>query len=352
MNNNNSSNSSNFSKKLSNFGNRISNTTKQVSNAVTNRAAKLRNNTSNRFGKLQNNFQKATTSSNGTSVLGKMGNSFRSLSTSATQFAEANSTISKVVFLILMVILFGILLNVGLSLLVWLYMPSKNPVVIHGMRPTTKGKMYNVNPNEADPRPVLRSINEDQGMEFTWSTWFWMENIDYANSSTKKRIFSKGKSNDNNKPYLMNSPGIYAYPDDNAVDIVLSTFQQDNTSTELYETITIKNIPIKKWVHMVVRVQHNTVDVYLNGTLVDRRNMSVIPKQNYGNIFVGDSIDGMNGYISSLRYFSYAIGQGQIQDILYRGPNLKMEDEEYSDTNPPYLAMRWYFDHAAEQAET
>ena len=118
--------------------------------------------------------------------------------------------------------------------------PSKNPVVVKGMRPTTKGKIYNVNPNENDPKPVLRSINEDQGMEFTWSTWFWMDSIDYSNKITKKRIFSKGHNNARGKHNkyivnvsdieLMNSPGLYAHPDKNKIDIVLNTFNKEDAA--------------------------------------------------------------------------------------------------------------------------
>ena len=72
--------------------------------------------------------------------------------------------------------------------------------------------------------------------------------------------------------------------------------------------------------------------------------MKKVPKQNYGNIFVGDSQRGMNGYISNLRYFNHAIGNSQIQEIVNRGPNLSLEGDEWKYTKPPYLAMRWYFD--------
>ena len=243
-------------------------------------------------------------------------------------------------------------------LLSYFMTPSKNPIVVKGMRPTTKGKIYNVNPNESEPKPVLRSINEDQGMEFTWSTWFWMDSIDYSNKNIKKRIFSKGHNNARGKQNkfnendtridLMNSPGLYAHGDKNSIDIVLNTFNKVDSVTidDIIQTIQIDHIPVQKWVNIIIRIQNNTIDVYVNGTLTERKNLEVVPKQNYGNIYVGDRINGMNGYISSLRYFNHAIGAAQIQDILYQGPSLKMEGDDWNDTQPPYLAMRWYFDQS------
>lgn len=336
-------NSPKLSNKITNAQSKISNASAQVSNTL----SKAYSSVSNRVSNMKNNVtNKASNYTN------KISNSTRGIREGARQFAEANSTISKVVFLIFVVILFVLLLKLGMFLLTWMLTPSKNPIVLNGMRSTNKGKIYRVNPSEQDPKPILRSINEDQGMEFTWSTWFYMEDIAYGGNSSKRRIFSKGKnSSEETDMMFMSSPGLYAHADSNKIDIVLNTYDDNATTVNstdnianLYETITIDNIPIKKWVNLIIRVQNNTVDVYLNGSLVERKNMDVVPKQNYGDIYVGDDYDGMNGFISSLRYFNHAIGQGKIQDIMYNGPNLKMEGDEFSKTQPPYLAMRWYFD--------
>ena len=93
--------------------------------------------------------------------------------------------------------------------------------------------------------------------------------------------------------------------------------------------------------NIIIRVQNKTLDIYINGMLTKRENYEYVIKQNYGNIHVGNA-NSVDGYISSLRYFNYAINGNQIQDIIYKGPNLKMEGENYVDTNPPYLSMRWY----------
>ena len=359
----NNKNNSDFSNKLSSFGQKLTNAAKDVNEkvqngfqAASNGIGKVRNNINERVNNVKQNI--SSSSQDQSSFLGKLNLGFNNLSGTTQKFAEANSTISKVVFILFMIILFGLLMRLGMFLLSYFMTPSKNPIVVKGMRPTTNGKIYNVNPNESDPKPVLRSINEDQGMEFTWSSWFWMDSIDYSDTTTKKRIFSKGHNNargqqnkfdeSNSRIDLMNSPGLYAHGDKNSIDIVLNTFNKNINATmsDIIQTIQIDNIPVQKWVNIIIRIQNNTIDVYVNGTLTERKNLEVVPKQNYGNIYVGDRINGMNGYISSLRYFNHAIGAAQIQDILYQGPSLKMEGDDWNDTQPPYLAMRWYFDQS------
>ena len=49
---------------------------------------------------------------------------------------------------------------------------------------------------------------------------------------------------------------------------------------------------MQKWVHLVIRVQNRTVDVYLNGVLTEEE-LTKVPKQNFGNIHVGDTNSGM-----------------------------------------------------------
>jgi hypothetical protein len=263
-------------------------------------------------------------------------------------FMDTNTMVTKVIFILFLLIVFVLLMKLGMYGITLFFTPSKSPVVINGMMPTLKEKEFYVNPNHFQSKPVLRSINEEQGMEFTWSTWFWVNDLIYDDDSYYKKIFSKGKSVDyssNENMLLMNAPGLYLGKTSNDLRIILNTFDGVKNSTEKnYEEIVIDNIPIQKWVNVIIRIQNTTVDVYINGTLMKRRVLDKVPKQNYGNIHVGDNKYGMNGYISALRYFDHAIGVGKIQEIMDKGPNLNMVGDEYQNTQPPYLALRWYFD--------
>lgn len=323
-------------------------------NGIRSRLEKLTNSlssgiksTTNSVKKSVDNIKESTTTTSNSSALSSFGSIFSGVRNNASSFAQKNVMIAKVIFILFLVIIFGLLLRLGMYLISRFSSHSKNPIIVNGMIVTNKETKFYVNPNQFEPKPIVRSVNEDQGMEFTWATWFWINDLDNADKNNYKKIFSKGSTVNDSDDFLMNSPGLYLAPNTNELHVVLNTFYQDKDTTgNPYETIKIDNIPIKKWVNVIIRVQNNTVDVYLNGTLVKRKNMDKVPKQNYGDIFVGHNSTGMNGYLSSLRYFNYGIDVSKIQDIMETGPNLKMVDSDYTDTQPPYLSLRWYFNQS------
>ena len=269
----------------------------------------------------------------------------------AQDFAEKNATISKFVFILFIIILFGLLIRVGVYIISLFTVPSKNPIVVNGLLSTNSLTKYQVNPSVANSKPILRSVNENQGMEFTWSTWVFVDNATSGNNNNPKRIFSKGGDSETGEPFAMNSPGLYLYDgttsNTNALTVAMTTFD-DTGAAELsgqIKKIIIKNIPIQKWVNIIIRVQNRTIDIYVNGVLSTRDNLTQVIKQNYGDIFVGDNTNGMNGFISSLRYFDHGIGNMKIEEIIQQGPNLKAIGGQNQETMPPYLATRWYLDN-------
>ena len=112
---------------------------------------------------------------------------------------------------------------------------------------------------------------------------------------------------------------------------------------DLVHKLAFQDIPIQKWINVIIRVQNKNLDVYINGRLVKRRILNNVVKQNYDNVNVSIN-GGFNGYLSQLTYFNRAIGVAHIQDIVYNGPNLKASNDALNQNKPRYLAERWYFD--------
>ena len=362
MSNNNNTNKS-FSNKLKNTSNIAKNTAKNIESKAKN-SMKTANNefkkSKEKMSKISNNIGKSAIAQSATQGLSKLSNVTK-------EFESKNSSISKIIFIVFIFVIFSLLFRLGVYILTLFFTPNPNPIVINGMRSTRTLQKYNVNPTSVDPKPILRSINENQGMEFTWSTWLWIDNT-AGNQNIPKRIFTKGKnSTDFNRDqlttiktdvptrgrFLMNSPGLYLYDpitntsNKNILSVVVSLFDESadsETDQPPYDIIPIHNIPLQKWINIVIRIQNKTVDIYLNGILTKRKNYKNIIKQNYGDIFVGANNYPLDSYISSLRYFNYALGNNQIQDIMNMGPNLKTTGEDFTKTKPPYLAMRWYLD--------
>tara|TARA_Y100000992_G_C21266901_1_gene494410 strand:+ start:1320 stop:2411 length:1092 start_codon:yes stop_codon:yes gene_type:complete len=352
---------------ISNNNNKgILNTIKNAANSTgnyiqqkTNNITMVAQNTANKVSsgiKNQQNSLKAY--ANSSSVIQGAVQSGKTVGNITKNFAENNQTISKVVFIIFIFILFGLLLRLGVYLLSLFVVPSKNPIIIDGMVNTNSLTVFQVNPSATNSKPILRSINENKGMEFSWNSWIFIENVNTGSGTDPKRFFSKGGRSNTELQFANDSPGLYLWdekdPQNNTLTITMNTFVpsddmilESGGTIDNIEKIVIKNVPIQKWVNVTIRVQEKTIDVYINGVLSRRQVAKGVIRQNYGDIYVGDSLSGPAGLLSSLRYYSYAIGNNEIQMIMNEGPNLKMvgSTHEDKDTTSPYLASRWYLDN-------
>jgi hypothetical protein len=232
----------------------------------------------------------------------------------------------------------------------YLFGPQYNPYILNGMVPSNVKKVISANPNVAESIPIFRSINQAQGIEFTWNVWFMVQDVTgIDNTSGGALIFSKGASplqeqGEINK-HLNVSPGLFLNPgiNNNTLTVILNTFNASNSEdSEFLETINIPDIPMKKWMCCTIRVQGTYVDVYINGVLTKRTILVNIPKQNYYDIYVGDA-NGFKGYISSLRYYSKAINYDEIQALFTAGPSLQMLEGDDMPKSTDFLSMNWYY---------
>ena len=274
-------------------------------------------------------------------------NAFNSFSTSnetfgTREFLESNSLVAKFAFLLLVIFGFVILLRVGISTLSYFLKPSNSPHLIDGMVDASQMIVFEQDPSSNGAVTIYRSINENDGIEFSWSVWLFINNLELSkNTSTYKHIFSKGNSDLNQKGVVNpnNAPGLYIAPNSNTLVVMMNTFSVIN------EEILIPDIPLNKWVNVIIRCQNTTLDVYVNGTIARSISLVGIPKQNYGNVYVGMN-GGFNGYISNLWYHNYALGTAEIQKISENGPNTKMignSASAISNNMFDYLSLRWFF---------
>jgi len=269
---------------------------------------------------------------------------YNSFSTSGTGnygtrgFLESNSLVAKFAFLLLVIFAFVILLRAGISLIAYLLKPNPSPHLIDGMVDATQMVVFPQDPSNNGSVTIYRSVNATDGIEFTWSTWIFINNLQ-TNAGIYKHVFSKGNSSieDNGLIQPNNAPGLYIAPDTNELVVLMNTFNVIN------EEITIPDIPLNKWVNVIIRCQNTTLDVYINGTITRSIELTGVPKQNYGDVYVAMN-GGFNGNISNLWYFNYALGTAAIQNLVANGPNTTMIGANgMSDKYADYLSLRWFF---------
>ena len=248
------------------------------------------------------------------------------------------------IFLVIVVVLFVVCLRLGTALLAYLLAPSGSPLLIDGMVDAKHMRRIPQDPSSLGSVPIIRSNDSSQGLVFTWSVWIFIENLTYKQGS-HRHIFHKGGdvSVGNGKSGPNNAPGLYIGPNSNELVVTMNEF--GDTSAD----VTIPDIPLNKWVSVIIRVdQQHRLDVFINGTLVRRKVMKGVAKQNYDDVFVAMD-GGFAGFISDLQYFNTALGTAKIQSIVDNGPGLHMaggKSNALSSSKPRYLSLRWFFSGA------
>ena len=159
-------------------------------------------------------------------------------------------------------------------------------------------------------------------------------------------------------------PGLFMKGNSNTLRVYMNCYQTWNNYAD------IDNIPIEKWVHIVVSCKGNHLYVYINGNLKTKMALSgnTPAYQNYGDIYLFSqrkikilsttpslrtgtdesqvSSGELNfngaakGLASRVFYFAYALTYTEIQNLISMGPSPVMEGVNMSIT--PYLTDQWW----------
>lgn len=259
---------------------------------------------------------------------------------SSGDFLQSNSLIAKFSFLILVLIGFMVLLNLGIRIIGYFMRPNGSPKLINGTINGSNEVIISQDPKNSEAIPVLRSNNQNKGIEFTWSLWMYINDI--SKTPRYSNVFNKGNASyrDDGIATVNNGPGLYIDNETNDLVVVMNTVDVNDYE----EIIVIKDIPLRKWFHCAIRIENTALDVYVNGSIVSRAVLQDVPKQNYQNINVCKN-GGFNGNLSDLQYFDKAISIFQINNIVSWGRNTSAANENASgDASgfPYYLSNLWY----------
>lgn len=263
----------------------------------------------------------------------------------SAEYLQSNTIIAKFGFLILVIIGFLFLLNLGVIIIGYFVNPSESPFIIKGLITGQTANTFTQDPTVGDKKKIIKlSNNQRTGMEFTWSVWLFIN--DLGNSTSKYQfIFNKGDLNfgTNNITQINNGPGLYLSPNtgDTAKLRVMMDTSQSNSNNNYLD---IDAIPLRKWVNVIIRLENTMLDVYVNGIISGRLNLPLVPKQNYNDINVCQG-GGFNGSLSDLRYFSHALSIIEINNIVFWGPNLNTSPNGVKAGTSGgfnYLSSLWY----------
>jgi hypothetical protein len=261
---------------------------------------------------------------------------------------------SKMLFLAAVLVAFLVMVSIGTAIISSLTAYQKDPKLLNNLKPGTEPVVIPQDPATAGSIPLLRSKNEGAGVEFTYSTWIFVNDVARPQSlpspAKYKHVFHKGAAGDFTKDGMsqpVNTPGLYISSEatdggKQKVDlvVVMSTFEDP------METIVIKDVPLNKWINVIIVLKGQVLDVYINGTIAGRHTLKGVPMQSYGPLNMSLN-GGFAGRMSTTQYFSRALSPVQIANVASVHPSLQEKGGSQENLFPPYLSLRWYTGSAA-----
>jgi len=173
------------------------------------------------------------------------------------------------------------------------------------------------------------------------SIWFYIDDWNYNYGVHKPLMVRHSNGTANTEPLLPGlkiitpCPAIILGGTDNVLDIFQTVLppSDDSVVTSMSEKVIngetisrckLSNIPIQKWVNLIVSYYGRTCDVYLDGKLVRTCVIDGIPKVNKSaDMYITPSLEegkgSFKGWTTDFKYFDTALNPQQAYDTYAKG---------------------------------
>ena len=166
---------------------------------------------------------------------------------------------------------------------------------------------------------------------FAYSVWFYVNDWNYRYGETKVIFGRMGGLSASNQGSIDGvsgldpCPAVVLDPVENNVSVSLGCYpgadQQPTTpgGNTVVHTCSVANVPIQKWVNLVVSVYGRTMDLYIDGKLVRTCLLPGIASvNNNSNIYVTPA-GGFNGWTAKLQYYPNSLNPQEVWNIYSQG---------------------------------
>jgi hypothetical protein len=216
-----------------------------------------------------------------------------------------------------------IIVVIVLLVMIWKYMLS-DPYTLQGLQ------------NGQTASTIIASDLETNGTDvpssnFAYSVWFYVNDWNYRYGKPKVifgRMGSKSGANSGSVDGISGldpCPAVVLGAIENNIAISLGCYpginQQPTTpgGNTVVHTCSVGNIPIQKWVNLVVSVYGRSMDIYIDGKLVRTCLLpGVASVNNNADIHITPA-GGFDGWTSRLQYFPNSINPQDAWNIYTKG---------------------------------
>lgn len=211
-----------------------------------------------------------------------------------------------------------VLITIVICLLLWWILnTAANYDIVDTIRDGKDGQVYR--------KTLPKSTNRPDGIEFSYSGWLRIDDFSFK-IGVPKVIFVKGSAD-----LSTACPALVIDGNTNTLLLKVDTFG-------VQETISIVSVPAKKWLHFVINVNQEAVDVYINGILYAHHILSQLPKQNSASVLTSPD-GGFAGKVVRIQYHPQTLTES---DILSKAREQPPTGDEKDQVFPPYFDMSWF----------
>jgi len=202
--------------------------------------------------------------------------------------------------MVLKTVLIVVAILLAIYLIVWMF--SSKAFKISGMQSGEKETIV-----AAADMPGNGSNN------FTYSTWFFVKDWNYRYGESKSIIKTTNAQGDQ----LI---GIDLAPNENNVNIQISCYGSNSRSNsfEMHNCV-LRNVPIQRWVNLLVSVNGRTMDVYMNGKLTRTCVLPGVARISATPTVHITPNGGFSGYTSQTDYYGNSTNPQEAYDIYRNG---------------------------------
>ena len=155
--------------------------------------------------------------------------------------------------------------------------------------------------------------NSKNSNNYTYSTWFYINDWNYRFGEPKIIL---GRLDKDNNP----GPSITLDAMENNLNVAVACYPVSNSASAapLIHQCNVANIPLQKWVNLIVSLYGRTLDLYLDGKLVRTCVLPGVAKVNPDTNILVTPAGGFNGWTTNFQYWPSASNPQQAYNI-YKG---------------------------------
>jgi hypothetical protein len=158
--------------------------------------------------------------------------------------------------------------------------------------------------------------NNKHSNNYTYSTWFYVNDWNYRFGEPKIIL---GRLDKDNNP----SPSITLGAMENNVNVAVACYPNKASAeagkeAPIIHQCNVTNIPLQKWVNLIVSLYGRTLDLYLDGKLVRTCVLPGVAKVSPETNILVTPNGGFNGWTTNFQYWSAASNPQEAYNI-YKG---------------------------------